>query len=136
MATAIVRKVFDDHEKDSTNSPANYTPSFNKFTLKAFNQLSHDREIIGPLVASYLLDLPDNNFLKVNMKTINIAFLQAKFSLILNSQSFNQSDNIMHIDGTKVQPYLIYKHYMHHGSTFGKISIYKYLRFVSIVKRS
>ncbi len=136
MAAAIVRKAFDNHDKDSTNSSANYTPSLDKFALKAFNRLSHDWEISGPLVASYLLDLPDHYFPKVNIKTINIALLRAKFSLISNSQSFNQSDDIVRIDGTKVQPYSMYKHYIHRGSAFDKISIYEYLRFVSIVKHS
>ncbi len=75
MVATIVKKAFDDHDKDSTNSPANYTHSLDKFALKAFNRLSHDREISGPLVASYLLNLPDHYSLKVNMKTINIAFL-------------------------------------------------------------
>ncbi len=70
------------------------------------------------------------------MKTINIAPLQAKFSLILNGQSFNQSDDIVHVNGTIVQSYSMYEHYTHRGSAFDKISIYEYLQFVSIVKRS
>ncbi len=36
------------------------------------------------------------------MTTINIAFLRTKFSLRLNGQSFNQSDDIVHIDGKNV----------------------------------
>lgn len=70
------------------------------------------------------------------MKTINIALLQAKFLLILNGQSFNQSDDIVRVDGTKVRPCSMYEHYAHRGSAFDGISIYEYLRFVSIVKRS
>ncbi len=68
-----MRKAFDNSDKDSTNSPATYTPSLDKFFLKAFNRLSHDRKISGPLVTSYLLDLPDHYSPKANMKTINIA---------------------------------------------------------------
>ncbi len=55
--------------------------------------------------------------------------------MILNGQSFNQSDKIMHVDGTRVQPCSMYEHYAYYGSAFDKISIYKYLQFVSITKR-
>ncbi len=136
MAESIVRITFNYHDKDSTNSPTNYTPSLDKFALKAFNRLSHDREMSGLLVACYLLDLPDHYSPKVNMKTINIASLRAKFSLILNGQSFNQSDDIVRVDGTKVQLCSMYEHYAYCGSAFQKISIYEYLQFVSIVKCS
>ncbi len=35
-----------------------------------------------------------------------------------------------------IRPYSIYEHYAHRSSAFDRISIYEYLRFVSIVKRS
>ncbi len=87
----------------------------------------------GPLVVSYLLNLPDHYSLKAIVKTINIALLQAKFLLILNSQNFNQSDDIVHVDDTKIRPCSMYEYYAHRGSAFDRISIYKYLQFVSIV---
>lgn len=37
MAAAIVRKAFKDHDKDPTSTPGNYTPTLDKFALKAFN---------------------------------------------------------------------------------------------------
>ncbi len=89
MVVAIVRKAFNDHNNNSMTGPSNYTPTLDKFALKAFNQLSHDREISGPLFASYLLNLSDHYSPKAIVKTINIALLQAKFSLILNGQNFN-----------------------------------------------
>ncbi len=70
------------------------------------------------------------------MKPINIALLQAKFSLILNGQNFNQSYDLVYVDGTKIQPCSMYEHYAHGGSAFDRISIYEYLQFVSIVKQS
>ena len=57
------------------------------------------------------------------MKMINIALLQAKFSLILNGLNLNQSDNIVRIDSTKAQQWSIYKHYPYCGSAFDTISI-------------
>ncbi len=56
--------------------------------------------------------------------------------MILNGQNFNQSDDIVCVDGTKIRPCSMYEHYTHRGSAFDRISIYKYLQFVSIVKRS
>ncbi len=71
-----------------------------------------------PLVASYLLNLPNHYSLKAIMKTINVDLFQAKFLLILNSNSLNQSDNIMRINGKKIWPYLIYEHYAYRDSAF------------------
>ncbi len=136
MAAAIVRKAFDDYHNNIMTSLSNYTPTLDKFALKAFNRLFHDREMSGTLVASYLLNLPDNYSPMAIVKTINIALLEAKFLLILNSHNFNQSDDIVPINSTKIRPCSMYEHYAHRGSTFYRRSIYKYLRFISIVKQS
>ncbi len=136
MIAAIVRKAFDNYDNNITTGLSNYTPTLDKFVLKAFNRLFQDQEFSGPLVVNYLLNLPDHYFPKAIVKTINIALLQAKFSLILNSQNFNQSDNIMRVDGTKIRLCSMYEHYAHLGSAFDRISIYKHLQFVSIMKRS
>ncbi len=74
-----MRKAFDNHDNNITISPSNYTPTLNKFALKEFNWLSHDWEICRPLIASYLLNLPDYYFVKAIVKTIHIALLQGKF---------------------------------------------------------
>lgn len=79
MATTIVRKTFENHDKNSIFSPTSYIVRLNKFVLKAFNQLYHNNEINKQLVASFLFDLLNYYFLKVAMKTINIALLKAKF---------------------------------------------------------
>ncbi len=131
-----MRKAFDDHDNNITTGPSNYTPTLDKCALKAFNWLSHNREISEPLVASYLLNLPNHYFSKAIIKTMNNILLQAKFSLILNDQSFNQSDDIMHIDSTKIRPCSIYEHYVYRGFAFDRINIYEYLQIVSIVKQS
>ncbi len=136
MAAAVVRKTFDNHDNNITTGPSNYTLTLDKFALKAFNWLSHDQEISGPLVASYLLNLPDHYSPKAIVKIWNIALLQVKFLLILNGQNFNQLDNIVRVDGNKIRPYSMYEYYAYRGSALDKISIYKYLQFVSIVKRS
>ena len=98
--------------------------------------MSHDREISGPLIASYLLNLLDHYSLKAIVKITNIVLLQIKFLLILDGKSFNQSNNIIHVDGIKIRPCSMFKHYAHYGSAFYSINIYKYLQFVSNVKQS
>ncbi len=136
MVAAIERKGFNNHDNNITTGFSNYTSTLNKFALKAFNWLFHDREISWPLVASYLLNLPHPYSPNVIITMINIALLQAKFLLILNCKSFNQSNNIVNIDGTKIRPCSIYEYYMHCNSLFNRISIYKYLQYDSIVKQS
>ncbi len=131
-----MRKAFDNHNNNITTGPSNYISTLDKFALKVFNQLSHNREISGPLVASYLLNLPDHYPPKAIVKIINIALFQARYSLILNSQNFHQSDDIVRVDGIKIRPYSMYEHYAYRGFVFDRISIYKYLQFVSIVKQS
>lgn len=85
MVVAIVKNAFNNHDKNPIINPPNFIPTLNKFALKTFNQLFYDQEISKLLVTSYLFNLPHYYSLKVIIKTINIAFLQAKFSLILDS---------------------------------------------------
>lgn len=103
IAATIVKKSFDNHDKDFTTDLSNYTSTLDKFALKIFNQLSYDQKISEPLIASHLLNLSDHYFLKAIVKIINIALLQAQFFLILNGKSFNQLDNIVYIDNTKIR---------------------------------
>ena len=56
--------------------------------------------------------------------------------MILNSKSLNQSDNIVRIDDIKIRHCSMYEHYAYCGSAFDRISIYKYLQFISIMKQS
>ena len=42
MAADMMRKAFDNHDKISINSPANYTSSLYSFVLKVFDQLFYD----------------------------------------------------------------------------------------------
>lgn len=39
MATAMMRKTFDNHNNNLTTDSSNYRPIVDKFALKAFNQL-------------------------------------------------------------------------------------------------
>lgn len=75
IAVGIVKKTFDDHNKDSTTASTNYIFTLDEFALKVFNQLSYDWEISKPLIASYLINLSDYYFPKINVKTINITLL-------------------------------------------------------------
>ena len=56
--------------------------------------------------------------------------------LILNIENFNQLDNIVWVDGRKVQLCLMYEYYAYCGPVFDDISLYKYLQFVFIMKQS
>lgn len=62
--------------------------------------------------------------------------LKIRFELILDSQDFNQLDDIVCINAKKVNLYLMYEHYTDHGLVFQKLSIYKYFQCVFFVKCS
>ena len=62
----IMRKIFDNHNNNIKTSPSNYTSTFDKFALKAINQLSYNKEISRLLVTSYLLNLLNHYFQKDN----------------------------------------------------------------------
>lgn len=49
-----------------------------------------------------------------------------RFLLILSGENFNQSNNIVYINNTKVRLYLIYKHYIYCGFAFKERGIYEY----------
>lgn len=63
--------------------------------------LLHNWKVSGLLIASFLLSLPNHYSSIVVVKTINITLLKTKFELILSGLDFNQSDDILHIDGKK-----------------------------------
>lgn len=135
MAAAMVRKAFDDHENQLGDGPGMYTPSLDKFALKAFNRLSHDREVSGSLVASFLLDLPDHYTPKTSLKSINLSTLRAKFPLFLEGSDFSCTDDIVRVDGSKAKPYSMLEYYMHRGPAFRHICLYEYYRIVVVIKR-
>ena len=57
-----MRKAFNNHDNNIKTGLSNYILTLDKFALKAFNNLSHNREISEPLIASYFLNLLDHYF--------------------------------------------------------------------------
>ena len=53
MTVAIVRKIFEDGNKSSPGL-SSYTRNLVEFLLKAFNKLSYNCEVNGPLIARFL----------------------------------------------------------------------------------
>ncbi len=76
MGAAFVKKAYHDMQP-SANVSLHVAP--NKFALRAFNRLAYDWKISGPLVASYLLGLPDHYTLSDNVKSINLAIFRKRF---------------------------------------------------------
>lgn len=77
MEAAFVKKAYDDMQLSSADVITHV--ALDEFALKAFNCLAYYREISGPLVASYLLGLPDHYTLSNNVKSINLAILWNRF---------------------------------------------------------
>ena len=133
MAAAIVRKAFEDRDKPGPGLPS-YLPTLDKFLLKVFNKLLHNREVSGPLVAGFLLDLPDHYTPNAPIKSMNLFVLKIKFLLLISRQNFNTTNDVAHVNGSKVRPYFIFEHYQHRGLCFLQLSLYEYYRVVSVVK--
>lgn len=75
----MIRKTFENHDKNSIPGLTSYIPILDKFILKTFNWLSYNKKINELLATSFLFDLLDYYFLKAAIKTINIALLKEKF---------------------------------------------------------
>lgn len=83
IAAALIKKAYKDLE--IRFSLANTISRLDKFSLKAFNQLSYNWNVNWLLVTSFLLDLPDYYFPIAIVKTNNIAFVKTKLEVILSS---------------------------------------------------
>lgn len=112
MAVAIIRKALEDQDKPGSGPPS-YIPNLDKFLLKAFNRLSHNREVSGLWIAEYLLDLPDQYISDVSIKLMNISVLKNKFRLLISGQNFNTTNDIARVNVDKVTPYSIFEYYFH-----------------------
>ncbi|MCJ1345108.1 hypothetical protein MMC31_003313 [Peltigera leucophlebia] len=77
MGTAFVKKAYDDMQSLPVDIITYVAPD--KFALRAFNRLAYNREISGPLVASYLLELLHYYTLSDNVKSINLAIVRQRF---------------------------------------------------------
>ena len=120
MAVAIIRKAFKNQDKPGPK-PLFYTSNLDKFLLKAFNKLSYNYKVSGPLVVRFLLDLPTSN---ASVKSINISVLRDKFSLLISGQNYNTTNNVACINDGKIPPYFIFEHYSYRGLCFLKLSLY------------
>ena len=105
MAVAIVKKGFEDQNKPGLE-PSSYTSTLEKFLLKILNRLSHNCEGSGPLIAGFLLHLPDHYTPNALVKSINISMLKTKFLLLIFGQNFNTINNIACVNGGKCNPIL------------------------------
>ena len=84
MTEALVRKILEDYNKNSSSSFINYILILVEFVSKIFYWLSYNKEVSGPLAASFLLNLPNYYSLKAIVKTINPVLLKIKFQMILS----------------------------------------------------
>ncbi len=86
MEAAFVRKVYEEASQQNTEDVPSVnvkTVNIDKFALRAFKQLAHDREISGPLVANKLLALPEYYTPGKTIKRVNLLALRRRFSRII-----------------------------------------------------
>ena len=109
-------------------------PTLDKFLLKAFNRLSYNRGVSGPLVAGFLLDLSDHYTPNAPIILINLFVLKTKFLLLISRQNFNTTNDVARVNGGKVRPYSMFEHYQYRGLCFLQLSLYEYYRVILVVK--
>lgn len=133
MATAIVRKVFEDQDKPGPGLPF-YISNLDKLLLKVFNKLLHNCEVSRLLVARFSLDLPDHYTPDAPVKLINIFVLKEKFLLLISKQNLNTTNDVLHVNGCKVPAYSMFKYYSYGDLWFLKLSLYKYYGVILVIK--
>lgn len=106
-----------------------------KFALRAFNCLVYNRNISGPLLASYLFELPNHYSLLNNVKSINLAIFQkyfSKFVLHIYDKPRSNIDNFIQLwHQTSTFP-TIFDHHYCWGSTLQKFCFFVYIYIISI----
>ena len=89
-----------------------------KFALRVFNRLAYNREISGPLIASYLLMLLNNYSLSDNVKSINLVNFWkhfSKFALHIYKPR-SATDNFLRLWHQTSAPSTIFDHYYYQKS--------------------
>ncbi len=121
---------------DKVQSTANITTQVgpDKFALRAFKRLAYDREISGPLVASYLLRLPDHYILSNNVKSINLALLRKRFSefALHIYEAMADVDDLVRLQYQISALFTTFDHYWGRGSKLQNFGLFVYMRIISI----
>ncbi len=131
MGAVFVKKAYDNMQP-SANVSSHVAPD--KFALRAFNRLTYDREISGPLVASYLLGLPDHYTLSDNVKSINLSILRKRFPgfALHIYESRSNVDDFVQLRRQTSAPPTMFDHYHCRGISLQKFCLFVYMRVVNI----
>ncbi len=131
MGAAFVKKAYNDIQP-STIVITYVAP--NKFAFKAINHLAYNWEISGPLVASYLLGLPDYYTLSDNVKSINLAIFWKcfpEFSLHIYKHKSNVDDFVQLRHQISAPP-TMFDHFCCRRGRLQKFCLFVYMHIVSI----
>ena len=146
LAFAIARKLLEERlqwqrlseHPNLAGAASNLSGCFvdqDKFALRAFNRISHDREISGPLAASTLLKLPEYYTLKgLIVKKILTDFIRCKFPTITfpgNSDTFQTQHRI---GRSAKKPVTLFDNYQSRGSQLKEFSLFDYVKLIVVVK--
>ena len=105
-----------------------------KFALRAFNWISHEREISSPLAANILLKLPEY-YTPGNMtlKKISTDSIRHKFQAIV-FPGFSDNLKTRHRIGKSARkPATLFDYYQYRGSQFDSFLLFDYMKLVTVV---
>ena len=108
-----------------------------KFALRTFNRFAYNWEISGPLVASYLLSLPDYYILSDNVKSINLTILWKCFwEFALHFYETRSSvNNFLQFRRQSSTPPTMFDCYCCQRSRLQNFCLFMYMRVISIYPR-
>ncbi len=109
-----------------------------KFALRAFNHLTYNREISGPLATNTLLSLPEYYTPKKSLKRANLKNLQLYFPKIIfyNAEDKEAADNLIPFGSSMIMPTSIFDNYHYRGEELKSYSFYNYIKTIFCVKYS
>ena len=107
-----------------------------KFALRAFNRLAHDREISGPLAASTLLQLPEFYTPKgFTLKKISTDLIRGKFPALVFPGVYSVNRTLHRIGKSIKRPTTLFENYQWRGQELEGFSLFDYTKLVSVVKK-
>jgi hypothetical protein len=135
MAAAMMKKTLEQGERAS--NPTNeetlaLEKGMQKFALRVFNRMSHDKEVSGVQVASSLLQLPSRYTPHTELHRINLYYLRRRLLPIIQRSDDDEGMNEEHVTIRERAnfPTSTFDDYRWRGSALKELSLYEYVKVI------
>jgi len=135
MAAAMMKKTLEQGERAS--NPTNeetlaLEKGMQKFALRVFNRMSHDKEVSGVQVASSLLQLPGRYTPQTELHRINLYYLRRRLLPIIQHSDDDEERNEEHVTIREREnfPTSTFDDYRWRGSALKELCLYEYVKII------